>query len=168
MLVALAVLAALEATPASAAVELTRAGAAGAPVSAAPRTLADVAREMREGRRAVGGFSAVETTVSRGPVVLPAFEWADEDMRSEPEVAPEPEPPGDVVPFVSGYGGWYGGGWGGAPHRRPPHVRHHGPSSRPGPRPGNGSSMHGGGPRIQRPAAQPPAGPTQAGMFRRR
>ncbi len=170
MLVALAALAVLEAAAPlpPAAVELMRAGVAGAPVSAAPRTLSDVAREMRDGRRAVGGFSAVETTVSRGPVVLPALEWEDEDMRSEPEVAPEPEPPGDVVPYVSGYGGWYGGGWGGAPHRRPPHVSHHRSTSRPGRRPGGGSSVHGGGPRIPRSAARPSGGPTQAGTFRRR
>ena len=79
MLIALAVLAALEAAPPT--VELTRSGAgAGPPVSAAPRTLSDVARELREGRHAVGGFSAVETTVSRGPVVMPVFEWEDEEL----------------------------------------------------------------------------------------
>jgi hypothetical protein len=116
MLIALAVLAALE-TAAPPAVVMTRSGAAGAPVTAAPRTLSDVAIEMREGRRAVGGFSAVETTVSRGPLLLPSFEW-EEETRHEPEVVPEPQPGGEV-PNVSGWGGWYGGGTGGAPRRRP-------------------------------------------------
>ena len=116
MLIALAVLAALE-TAAPPAVEMTRSGAAGAPVSAAPRSLTDVAREIREGRRAVGGFSAVETTVSREPLLLPSFEW-EENTRREPEVVPEPQPGGEV-PYVSGWGGWYGGGTGGMPRRHP-------------------------------------------------
>ena len=154
MLIALAVLAALEAAPTPAVVELTRLGVAGAPVSAAKRTLSDVAREMREGRQAVGGFSAVETTVSREPYVIPAFTWDEEETRPEPEVVPEPQPPESAVPYVSGYGGWYGGGWGGAPHRRPPHVSHHGSSARPGRHPGVGPSPRGGGPQVPRSAAR--------------
>ena len=114
MLIALAVLAALE-TAAPPAVEMTRSGAAAAPVSAAPRSLTDVAREIREGRRAVGGFSAAATTVPREPLLLPSFEWEEE---REPEVVPEPQPGGEV-PYVSGWGGWYGGGTGGMPRRHP-------------------------------------------------
>ena len=120
MLIALAVLAALE-TAAPPAVELRLSGSGAAPVSAAPRTLSDVARERREGRSAVGGFSAVESTIPRVPVVLPAY-WEAEDRRQEPEVAPEPQPPGEP-PYVNGWGGWYGG-VGGTPRRRPPHVSH--------------------------------------------
>jgi hypothetical protein len=119
MWVALAVFAALETAAPSAppVVELTRTGAAARAVSAAPRTLSDVARERREGRTAVGGFSAVETTVSRGPVYVLPLEWEEE--AAGPDVAPEPEPPGVAVPYA---GVWNGGWWGGAPARRPPHV----------------------------------------------
>ncbi|HVO49865.1 MAG TPA: hypothetical protein VMV60_02640 [Thermoanaerobaculia bacterium] len=130
MLIALAVLAALEtASPApSPVVEVTLTGAAGAPVSAAPRTLSDVARERREGRKAVGGFSAAETTVSRAPVRFPAFAWAEEETTPEPEVVPGPETP---EPYVTGWGVWPGGWIGGASRPRP-HVspRAH-PTSRP-------------------------------------
>jgi hypothetical protein len=154
MLIALAVLAALETAPPPAAVEMTLSGSSGAPVSAAPRTLSDVAREMREGRRAVGGFSAFETTLSREPLAWPAFERDEEEPRPEPEARPEPQPPESAVPYVTGWGAWYGGGWGDAPHRRPPHVSHFGrPSARRGPHAGagaGGSARGGGGPRIPR------------------
>ena len=56
-------------------VEMTLTGASGTPVSAAPRTLSDVARERREGRKAVGGFSLwpptsrVFGTILRSPIV---------------------------------------------------------------------------------------------------
>ncbi len=118
MLVALAVLAALEtATPPT--VELSLTGAAGTPVSASPRTLSDVARERREGRRAVGCFSAVETTVSRGRVVFPSLAPDEEEENPGPEVVPGPEPPEVVMPYGSI---WNGGWWGGAPARPRPHV----------------------------------------------
>jgi len=163
MLIALAVLAALE-TAAPPAVELTRSGAAAAPVSAAPRTLSDVAREMREGRRAAGGFSAVETTVSREPLLLPSFEW-EEETRREPEVVPEPQPGGEA-PYVSGWGGWYGGA-GGTPQRRPAHPSHftH-PSARPAPAAGRGPSPRTGAAAIPRPAAHA-SGLTMRGAPRR-
>lgn len=152
VLMALAVLAVMEAA-APPTVELTLSGSHGAPVSATPRSLSDVARELREGRKAVGGFSAVETTVSRGPIVLPAAPWDEEETRSEPEVVPEPQPPGWVVTDTSGWtGGWYGGG----SRHRSPHVRHHlrSPASlatRPDPR----SSPRTGAPRISRSTARP-------------
>lgn len=156
MLVALALLAALEAAPPAATVVLTRSGSSGAPVHAGPRTLSDVAREMREGRRAVGNFSAVETTVSREPFVLPAFAYEEEEASREPEVVPEPHPPGSAVPYVTGWGGWYGGGVGGTPVRpRPPHVAHHGRGSgRPvSPSAGGASARGGGGPHVPRSSA---------------
>lgn len=121
MLLVLGVVATLEAA-ASPTVEVARTGSEATAVSAAPRTLSDVARELREGRKAVGGFSAVETTVPRVPVDLSSVEW-EEERQTEPEVAREPAPPGE--PWVEGwYGPWYGGGYGGAPKRRPPHVSH--------------------------------------------
>lgn len=125
MFLALAVATALEAaTPQT--VELTPAGHSGAPVSTARRTLSDVARELREGRKATGGFSAAETTVPREPVDLRFVPWEEEEVRGEPEVAPEPQPPGIVS--NESYG-WGGGGWSPVPPpRRPPNIAHHGPS----------------------------------------
>ena len=127
MLLALVVATALEAaTAASPAVELTLTGSTGVPVSAVPRSLSDVARELRAGRKATGGFSAVETTVPRHPVDQRFVTWEEEEVRGEPEVVPEPQPP-DVV--SNEIYGWGGGGWGNVPpRRRPPHVRHFGPS----------------------------------------
>jgi hypothetical protein len=93
MLMALALLAAIDAIP-SPTVSLTLSGGAGrAPVSATPRSLSDVARELREGRRAVGGFSAVESTVpqSRGEF-LPTFEPEPVVTAPEPEVVIEAPP----------------------------------------------------------------------------
>ena len=149
MLIALAVLAALE-TAAPPAIELTRSGAAGAPVNAAPRSLSDVARERRDGRRAVGGFSAVETTVSREPLLVPSFEW-EEDTRREPEIAPEPQPPGAPEPYATAWGGW-GGGTGGAPRRRP-HVSHFArPSARPATSTGHGPAPRAAAGPISQPA----------------
>ncbi len=123
MLLALVVAASLEA-PASPSVELTRTGARTAPVPAVPRSLSDVAREMREGRRATGGFSAVESTVPRLPIDPGFLLVGEERPREEPEVAPEPEPAGYVSNEITG---WGGGWWGPPPRRRPPHVSHHGP-----------------------------------------
>jgi hypothetical protein len=105
MLMALALLAVVEAASPPR-VEVTLTGAAGAPVSAAPRGLSDVARELREGRKAVGGFSAVETTVPRSlRVGIPTFDWEDEPAAAEPEVVTQPGP-AYVTTFVpAGYGG---------------------------------------------------------------
>lgn len=94
MLMALALLAVVDAAS-PARVELVLTGAAGEPVSAAPRSLSDVARELRDGRRrAVGGFSAIETTVPRNlPAVVPAFVGDEEEVAEvEPEVVPPPGP----------------------------------------------------------------------------
>jgi len=129
MWVALAVLAALE-TASPPVVELTLTGAPGAAVSAARRTLSDVARERREGRKAVGGFSAAETTVSRAPLRFPAFVWQEEERIREPEVVPRPEAP---EPYVTGWGVWPGGFIGGAPRPRPHASPLAHPPSRPAP-----------------------------------
>ena len=122
MLMALALLAAIDAVP-QPVVEVTLTGERGAPVSAEPRTLSDVARERREGRKAVGGFSAVETTVPRSPErALPPLEWEREPAEPEPEIPNEPPPAYDSV----WYGGYpvYGGypGYGGHRPRLPSHV----------------------------------------------
>lgn len=153
MLLALVVATALEtATPRT--VELTATGNAGAPVSAARRTLSDVARELREGRKATGGFSAVETTLPREPVDLRFVQWEEEEVRGEPEVVPEPQPPGIVSNEI--YGGWGGGGWAPVPpRRRPPHVSHYGSS-------GNRRPAH----AAPRPVAAPPAPPAHSGSTR--
>jgi hypothetical protein len=175
MLIALAVLAALE-TAAPPAVEMTLTGAGGPPVSMARRTLSDVARERREGRTAVGGFSAVETTVPREPFALPAFTWDEEETRPEPEAVPEPQPPASAVAYVPGYGGWTSGGWGGAPpRRRPPHVSHfarptgdaraHGSGGASGR--GSGAPRTGRGTLNSGPAALAPTVGTHGGFPRR-
>lgn len=125
MFLALVIAAAVEAPPGPS-VQLTRTGAAGAPVNAGPRSLSDVAREMRDGRRATGGFSAVESTVPR-VAIDPRLLYVEEEerRREEPEVPPEPEPAGYVSNEIYG---WGGGGWGPPPRRRPPHVSHHRPN----------------------------------------
>jgi hypothetical protein len=109
---------------------------------------------MREGRKAAGGFSAVETTVPREPVDLRFVPWEEEEVRGEPEVVPEPQPPGIVSNEI--YGGWGGGGWSPVPpRRRLPHVSHHGSS-------GNRRPAH----AAPRPAAGPPAAPVHSGSTR--
>ncbi len=140
MLMALALLAAIDAVPPPV-VEVTLTGGRGTPVSAAPRTLSDVARDRREGRKAVGGFSAVETTLPRSPVTpIAPLEPEGEATRAEPEVVYEP-PPGSLPEYDSvwyggypTYGGYpaYGGspGCGGLRPRFPSHVA----IPRPGPR----------------------------------
>jgi hypothetical protein len=126
MFLALIVATALGAPAAPPTVEVARTGSAGSPVSAAPRSLSDVARELREGRKATGGFSAVETTVPRHPVDLRFVTWEEEEVREEPEVVPEPSPPGVISNEIYG---WGGGGWASVPpRRRPPHVTHFGKS----------------------------------------
>jgi len=105
MLMALAVLAVIDAVPAPV-VDITLTGTGSAPVSATPRSLSDVARERREGRKGVAGFSAVETTVPRGPDFrIPALEREEEATEAEPEVVGEPVPV-YVPTYVPG---WYGG-----------------------------------------------------------
>jgi hypothetical protein len=132
MLMALALLAAIDAS-ASPRVDLTLTGTSGTPVSATPRRLSDVARELREGRKAVGGFSAVETTVRPGPGIELRFIDSEEDSgQAGPEVVPEP-PPAYVTTYAPTTGG-------GARHRalrrRPAsQLAAPGPGSRPAFRP---------------------------------
>ena len=105
MLMALAVLAAMEAASSSV-VEVALTGGSGTPVSAAPRTLSDVARERREGRTAVGGFSAVETTIpGHMPNRVLPVEADEPEAAREPEIVEEPEP----AWFDSYVPVWYGG-----------------------------------------------------------
>ena len=107
MLMALILLAAIDAVP-SPTVSLTLTGDSDRPpVSATPRSLSDVARELREGRKAVGNFSAAETTVPQTrSTFLPAFE-------SEPDVTesePEPEAVAEAPVYVPAYPPvWFGG-----------------------------------------------------------
>ena len=93
MLMALALLAAIDAVP-SPTVSLTLTGGADrTPVSATPRSLSDVARELREGRKAVGGFSAVESTVPHSlNTFIPTFEPEPVATAPEPEVVVEAPP----------------------------------------------------------------------------
>jgi hypothetical protein len=117
MLMALALLAAIDAVP-SPTVSLTLTGeTARPPVSATRRSLSDVARELREGRKAVGGFSAVESTVPQSrSAFLPAFELEPDRTEPEPEVVVEP-PPVYVPTYIPV---WYGGGQrSGRLHQRP-------------------------------------------------
>ncbi|HEX7615850.1 MAG TPA: hypothetical protein VF554_11310 [Thermoanaerobaculia bacterium] len=90
MLMALALLAAIDAVP-SPTVSLSLTGGTDRPpVSATPRSLSDVARELREGRKAVGGFSAVESTVPQSKsAFIPAFEPEPDLTEPAPEVVPE-------------------------------------------------------------------------------
>lgn len=105
MLMALALLAVIDAVPPPV-VEVTFTGEGAAPVSAEPRTLSDVARERKEGRKAVGGFSAVETTVPRSSSrYVPPVEWETEKTEAEPEAVDEP-PSAYVPTYVPA---WYGG-----------------------------------------------------------
>jgi hypothetical protein len=151
MLMALAVLAVIDTVPPPV-VELSLTGERGAPVSAAPRTLSDVARERREGRKAVGGFSAVETTVPRSlGGRIPPVESEGEAAAAEPEVVYEPpsvyEP--TYVPV------WYGG----YPGRRG--LRPRSPSHVAIPAPGPRHAYRPSAPRARQPF------PTPAGHFRR-
>ncbi|MGE5715071.1 MAG: hypothetical protein ACM369_00335 [Acidobacteriota bacterium] len=139
MLMALALLAAIEAVPSST-VSLTLTGETDRPpVSATPRTLSDVARELKSGRKAVGGFSAVESTVpqSRNVYVLP-FEPEPEYTEPEPEVVVETQPV-----YVPTYlPTWFGG------RQKAGHHHHR-------------IGAHLGAPRVMsppllRPSAQPP------------
>jgi hypothetical protein len=93
MLMALVLLAAIEAAPSST-VSLTPTGETDRPpVSATRRSLSDVARELRAGRRAIGGFSAVASTVPQSRnVFVPMFEPEPDTREAEPEVAPETSP----------------------------------------------------------------------------
>jgi len=105
MLMALVLLAAIDAGP-SPTVSLTLTGGADrAPVSATPRSLSDVARELREGRKAVGGFSAVESTVPQSlSYFMPAFEPEPVTTVPESEVVIE-APPVYAPPYLPT---WYG------------------------------------------------------------
>jgi hypothetical protein len=106
MLMALALLAAIDAVPSST-VALTRTGETDRPpVSAAPRSLSDIARELRAGRKAAGGFSAVESTVPQSlGVFVPIFEPEPDSPAAEPEVVIEAQPV--YVPTYIPV--WYGG-----------------------------------------------------------
>jgi len=107
MLMALVLLAAIDAVP-SPTVSLTLTGESDrAPVSATPRSLSDVARELREGRKAVGNFSAVETTVPQSrSTFVPTFEPEPDVTKPEPE----PEEVAEALPvYVPAYPPvWYG------------------------------------------------------------
>jgi hypothetical protein len=93
MLMALALLAAIDAVPTASVSLILTGGADRTPVSAAPRSLSDVARELREGRKAVGGFSAVESTVPQSRTVfLPMYEPEPDTREPEPEVVSEVQP----------------------------------------------------------------------------
>src|ERR1700690_46030 len=109
MLMALILLAAIDAVP-SPTVSLTLTGDSDRPpVSATPRSLSDLARELREGRKAVGNFSAAETTVpQRRSAYLPAFE--PEPDVTEPEPEPGPEAVTEAPDYVPAYPPvWFGG-----------------------------------------------------------
>jgi hypothetical protein len=131
VLTTLALLAVIGTVP-PAGVDITLTGERREPVSAAPRTLSDVARDRRQGLTAVGGFSAVETTVPRSvPRWSPPVELEEEAAESEPEIVEEP-PPAYVPTYVAT---WYGGcsGYGG--HR--PRISARSVTPAPGPRHGN-------------------------------
>lgn len=152
MLMALALLAAIDAAP-SPTVSLTLTGGADrAPVSATPRSLSDVARELREGRKAVGSFSAVESTVPRSlSNFIPAFE-------PEPvATAPEPEVVIEVPPVY-------------APAYLPAAYGRHQKSGRLHQRPALFVAPRSTSPRPGRPSAPPTFQPrhTMAGQLRQR
>jgi hypothetical protein len=107
MLMALALLAAIDAVPSPSVSLILTGGADRTPVSATPRSLSDVARELREGRKAVGGFSAVESTVPRSlSAFIPTFEPEPVTTEPEPEVVIE-SPPVYAPTYLPV---WYGGG----------------------------------------------------------
>jgi hypothetical protein len=120
MLMALVLLAAIGAAP-SATVSLTLTGESDRPpVSAAPRSLSDVARELRQGRKAVGVFSAVESTVPQSrSVFIPMYEPEPETTEPEPEVPVEAPQPVYIETYIPA---WYGGG-----QRIGHHLRQHAP-----------------------------------------
>lgn len=107
MLIAFVLLAAIEAGPSpTVTLVLTRAPGA-TPVDAAPRTLSDVARELREGRKGTASFSAVETTVTHPAASSgqPYRREIEREPESEPEVVVA-QPPAYVQTYIpSGYGG---------------------------------------------------------------
>jgi hypothetical protein len=106
MLMALALLAAIEVSAPT--VSLTLTGETNRPpVSATPRSLSDVARELRKGRKAVGGFSAVESSVPQSRIVfIPLSLPEPEEADREPEVVTEVQPA--YVPTYVPV--WFGGG----------------------------------------------------------
>ena len=116
MLMVLALLASVDSVP-PLTVSLIRSGETDRPpVSATPRSLSDVASELRKGRKAVGGFSAVESTLPQSrSVSMPVFE-------PEPEM-PMPEP-GVVAQESPVYIPYYGSAWGGGHFRNPRFHRH--------------------------------------------
>lgn len=141
MLMALALLAAID-TGSSPTVSLILTGGADrAPVSATPRSLSDVARELREGRKAVGGFSAVESTVPQSrSVFIPTFEPELDATEPEPEVVTE-APPVYVPAYLPV---WYGGGQriGRLHHRTAAHFVAPRAISRPPGRPSAPPTLH--------------------------
>jgi len=106
VLMALVLLAAIDAVP-SPTVSLTLTGETDRPpVSATPRSLSDVARELREGRKAVGGFSAAESTVPQSlSTFIPTFEPEPDTAEPEPEVVTE----APLVYAPTYLPVWYGG-----------------------------------------------------------
>ena len=156
MLMALVLLAAIDAVPSST-VSLTLTGDPDRPpVSAAPRTLSDVARELREGRKAVGGFSAVESTVPRSlDGFIPTFEPELVAREPEPEVPVEAPQQVYIETYIPA---WYGGG-----QRIGHHLRQHAPL-------GHHASPRSASPLIGRPSSLPrfQARDTTGGHFRLR
>jgi hypothetical protein len=120
MLMALALLAAIDAVPAST-VSLTLSGETDRPpVSAARRSLSDVARELRAGRKAVGGFSAAESTLPQSQIVfVPMIAPELETREPEPEVVTEAQPV--YVPTYLPV--WFGG------HQKTTRHRHRRPTA---------------------------------------
>ncbi len=146
MLMALALLAAIEAAPPPTVSLILSGDNDRPPVSAAPRSLSDVARELRKGRKAVGGFSAFESTVpQRLDVFVPIYEPEPETTEPEPEVVAE------APVYVPSYlPGWSGG--------QPTFGRHH-----------RHSAGHPAAPRpMARPAVRPSVRPFASPMLRMR
>ncbi len=130
MLMALALLAAIDAVPSSTVSLILSGETDRPPVSAARRSLSDVARELRAGRKAVGSFSAAETTLPQSRIVfVPMIAPELERQEPEPEVVPEARPV-----YVPTYlPTWFGGGQKIARRHHHHRAAAHTATPRPGP-----------------------------------